>query len=184
MSASTFIGSDNYTEAWHKEAAKRKLLNLRSTPDALPEVISDDTVTLFGNYSVLDERELHSRYEVALEQYVIKLNIEAETAADIAATMLLPAAARHLGILKEAGLTALVKETSDLIGNFAKAIKALQKANLDENHPTDLMEEAVYMRDTVTSAMADVRTYADTLERTVADDLWPLPRYSEMLFIK
>ena len=56
--------------------------------------------------------------------------------------------------------------------------------DLDENHPTDLAEEAVYMRDTVFAAMNDVRAVADTLERTVADDLWPLPRYSEMLFIK
>jgi glutamine synthetase len=175
---------DNYTEAWHAEAAKRGLKNLRSTPDALPELVSEPTVTLFGNYSVLGERELHSRYEVALEQYVIKLNIEAETAADIAATMLLPAAVRHLGILKAAGLTALAKETTDLIAAFTKAIKALQTANLHENHPTDLMKEAIYMRDAVTSAMADVRAIADMLERTVADDLWPLPRYSEMLFIK
>ena len=139
---------------------------------------------MFSNYGVLSERELHSRYEVALEQYIIKLNIEAETAADIAATMLLPAAARHLGILKAAGLTALAKETQGLIDTFAKGIKDLQTANLDENHPTDLMDEAVYMRDRVTTAMAHVREVADQLERTVADDLWPLPRYSEMLFIK
>ena len=175
---------DGYSEAWHKEAAKRGLLNLRSTPDALPEFISDQTVGVFSNYGVLSERELHSRYEVALEQYIIKLNIEAETAADIAATMLLPAAARHLGILKAAGLTALAKETQGLIDTFAKGIKDLQTANLDENHPTDLMDEAVYMRDRVTTAMAHVREVADQLERTVADDLWPLPRYSEMLFIK
>jgi len=175
---------DGYSDEWHAEAARRGLLNLRSTPDALPEFISEQTVEIFSNYGVLSERELHSRYDVALEQYVIKLNIEAETAADIAATMLLPAAARHLGILKAAGLTALAKGTQTLIDRFAKAITELQTANLHENHPTDLMEEAVYMRDTVVTAMAHVRDVADTLERTVADDLWPLPRYSEMLFIK
>ena len=175
---------DGYSEEWHKEAAKRGLLDLKSTPDALPQFISEQTVGVFSNYGVLSERELHSRYEVALEQYVIKLNIEAETAADIAATMLLPAAARHLGILKAAGLTALAKETQTLIDAFTRAIKELQSANLDENHPTDLMDEAVYMRDTVMTAMGHVRQVADTLERTVADYLWPLPRYSEMLFIK
>ncbi len=175
---------DGYSDEWHREAAARGLKNLRSTPDALPEMVSDAAVALFGNYAVLDERELHSRYEVALEQYVTKLNIEAETAADIAATMLLPAAARHIVILKGAGLTALAKETTDLVTAFTKAIKTLQSANLDENHPTDLMDEAVYMRDTVMSAMGEVRQIADQLERTVADDLWPLPRYSEMLFIK
>ena len=175
---------DGYSEEWHKEAAKRGLLNLKSTPDALPEYISEQTVGVFSNYAVLSERELHSRYEVALEQYVIKLNIEAETTADMAATMLLPAAARHLAILKGAGLTALAKETTTLIDAFAKAIKVLQAANLHENHPSDPMDEAVYMRDTVMTAMTDVRVIADTLERTVADSLWPLPRYSEMLFIK
>jgi glutamine synthetase len=175
---------DGYSDEWHAEAAKRGLLNLKTTPDALPQLVSEQTVGVFSNYGVLSDRELHSRLEVALEQYIIKLNIEAETAADIAATMLLPAAARHLAILKGAGLTALAKECATLIDQFTKAIKALQTANLDENHPTDLEEEALYMRDTVFAAMNDVRAVADTLERTVADDLWPLPRYSEMLFIK
>ena len=177
------FAGDNYTDEWHAEAAERGLSNLRSTPDALPALISDDTVAVFSNYGVLDERELHARYEVMLEQYVVTVNIEAETAADIAATMLLPAAAKHLNMLNEAGLTSLAKEATSLITSFAKAIKALQKANLGHPHD-DLMAEAVYMRDKVLPAMADVRAVGDALERTVADDLWPLPKYSEMLFIR
>jgi glutamine synthetase len=176
------FGGDNYAEEWHAEAAKRGLSNLRSTPEALPALISEDTVAVFSNYGVLDERELHARYEVMLEQYVVMVNIEAETAADIAATMILPAAVKHLTMLNEAGLTALAKDASGLVTSFGKAIKALQKANV--NHPDELMAEAVYMRDTVLPAMAEVRTIADTLERTVADDLWPLPKYSEILFIR
>ena len=176
------FAGDNYTDEWHAEAAKRGLSNLRSTPDALPALISEDTVAVFSNYGVLDERELHARYEVMLEQYVVTVNIEAETAADIAATMLLPAAVKHLNMLNEAGLTSLTKEATSLITSFAKAIKALQKANL--GHPEDLMAEAIYMRDKVLPAMADVRAVGDALERTVADDLWPLPKYSEMLFIR
>ncbi len=178
------FGGDNYSEAWHKEAEKRGLANLRTTPDALPELISDATVSAFSNYGVLSERELHSRYDVMLEQYIITVNTEAETAADIAATMILPAAARHLAILNEAGLTALAKETTTLINAFTKASKALQKANLDENHPTDTVAEAAYMRDKVLPAMDAVRASGDALERIVADDLWPLPKYSEMLFIR
>ena len=178
------FGGDNYSDEWYKEAEKRGLANLRSTPDALPELISKQTVTAFSNYGVLSERELHSRYDVMLEQYIITVNTEAETAADIAATMILPAAARHLAILNEAGLTALAKETATLINAFTKASKALQKANLDENHPTDTMKEAEYMRDTVLPAMDAVRNTGDALERIVADDLWPLPKYSEMLFIR
>jgi glutamine synthetase len=179
---SIIFGGDNYTEEWYAEAAKRGLLNLRSTVEALPHLVSEQTVTAFSNYGVLDERELHSRYDVMLEQYVITVNTEGETAADIAQTMLLPAAVRHLIQLKEAGLTALAKETQSLVDRFVKAIKALQAVNV--GHPDDLMEEAVYMRDRVMPAMEAVREIADTLERTVADDLWPLPKYSEILFIK
>ncbi len=178
------FGGDNYSEEWHSEAEQRGLLNLRATPDALPYLISDDTTSLFSNYGVLSERELESRHEVFLEQYVTKLNIEAETAASIARTMLLPAAARHLTMLLEAQLTELAGEASDLIAEFAEAIKALESANLAENQPPDLAKHAEFMRDTVIPAMASVREAADKLEKIVADDLWPLPKYAEILFIK
>jgi glutamine synthetase len=178
------FGGDNYSEEWHTEAEQRGLLNLRATPDALPYLISDDTTSLFSNYGVLSERELESRHEVFLEQYVTKLNIEAETAASIARTMLLPAAARHLTMLLEAQLTELAGEASDLIAEFAEAIKALESANLAENQPADLAKHAEFMRDTVIPAMASVREAADKLEKIVADDLWPLPKYAEILFIK
>ncbi|MFX7506891.1 glutamine synthetase type III, partial [Acinetobacter baumannii] len=78
------FGGDNYSEEWHAEAEQRGLLNLRQTPDALPYLVADDTVTVFDNYGILSQREIESRYEVFLEQYVTKLNIEAETAASIA----------------------------------------------------------------------------------------------------
>jgi glutamine synthetase len=179
------FGGDNYSEDWHAEAEARGLLNLRATPDALPYLISDQTVTVFSDYGVLSKRELDSRYEVFAEQYVTKLNIEAETAASIARTMLLPAAARHLALLLEAQLTDLAEETSELITGFTDAIKELEEANLAENQPhADILEHAKYIRDTVIPAMASVREVADKLEKVVADDLWPLPKYSEILFIK
>jgi glutamine synthetase len=179
------FGGDNYSEEWHSEAQRRGLLNLRATPDALPYLVADDTVSLFSNYGVLSQRELQSRYEVFLEQYVTKLNIEAETAASIARTMLLPAATRHLVMLLEAQLSELAGETSDLITEFAAAIKELETANLAENQPhDDLLEHGEYMRDRVVPAMESARAAADKLERIVADDLWPLPKYSEILFIK
>ena len=140
---------------------------------------------MFSNYGVLSERELHSRYEVVLEQYVIKLNIEAETAADIAATMLLPAAARHLAILKGAGLTALAKETTDPDRRRSRRrSRRCRRPTSTRTTRRISWRRPMYMRDTVFAAMDDVRAVADTLERTVADDLWPLPRYSEMLFIR
>jgi glutamine synthetase len=178
------FGGDNYDEEWHTEAERRGLLNLHATPDALPYLVSDETVEVFEKHNVLSRRELESRHEVFLEQYVTKLNIESETAAAIARTMLLPAAARHLALLLEAQLGELAGETSDLIAELTEAIKRLEVANLAENQPEELERHAEFMRDSVVPAMAEVRSAADRLEKVVADDLWPLPKYSEILFIK
>jgi len=135
--------------------------------------------------STLSKRELESRYEVFTEQYVMNINIEAETAAVIARTMVLPAAVRYLNELRETGLEDLVGEIEPLVKELHYALVKLEDANLDENHPDSTpQKEAVYMRDQVIVAMADVRDVADRLEKLVADDLWPLPKYSEMLFIK
>ena len=110
---------DGYSEEWHAEAKSRGLLDLPATPDALPYLLTDDTVTVFSNYGVLSKRELESRYEVSLEQYVTKINIEAETAAAIAKTMLLPASARHLALLLSAQLGELASETEALISSWS-----------------------------------------------------------------
>ncbi len=179
------FGGDNYAEEWHAEAEKRGLANLRTTPDALPWLIDRQTVATFKKYSVLSKRELESRYDVTLEQYAVKGNIEAETAASIARTMILPAAARHLILLKDAGLEAAAEETDALLGELWSAIAALEAVNLAENQPDHSpMKWAIYMRDKVIPAMTGVREVGDKLEQVVADDLWPLPKYSEMLFIK
>ncbi|MFZ0972044.1 MAG: glutamine synthetase III [Solirubrobacteraceae bacterium] len=178
------FGGDNYDEEWHAEAERRGLLNLKATPDALPYLVSDETVEVFEKHHVLSRRELESRHEVFLEQYVTKLNIESETQASIARTMLLPAAARHLALLLEAQLGELAGETSDLIAEFTEAIKKLEASNLAENQPAELEAHAEFMRDSVVPAMDEVRGAADRLEKVVADDLWPLPKYSEILFIK
>ncbi len=176
---------DGYSEAWHKEAEKRGLANLRTTPDALPWLTDKQTVAAFKKYKVLSKRELESRYDVFTEQYVMNINIEAETAASIARTMVLPAAIRYLNELKATGLEELIGEIEPLIKELHFALLKLEDANLDENHPgSSAQKEAVYMRDTVIPAMEDVRDVADRLEKLVADDLWPLPKYSEMLFIK
>ncbi len=179
------FGGDNYSEAWHAEAEKRGLANLRTTPDALPWLVDKQTVAAFKKYKVLSKRELESRLEVFTEQYAVKINIEAETAAQIARTMLLPAAVRHLNELKATGLPELVEEVEPLLKEFQYALVKLEDANLSDNQPdSSAMKWAVYMRDRVIPAMDDVRDVADRLEKLVADDLWPLPKYSEMLFIK
>jgi glutamine synthetase len=177
------FNGNGYAESWHQEAEKRGLANLRSTPDALPWMVEKSTIDVFKKYKVLSKRELESRYEVSVEQYSTKVNIEAETAASIARTLLLPAALRHLAELKEAGVESLITETHDLVGEFVAAIGVLEHVNAE--HPdAEGLDHAVYMRDQVIPAMDGVRAAADKLERVVADDLWPLPKYSEMLFIK
>ena len=176
---------DGYSEAWHKEAEKRGLANLRTTPDALPWLIDKQTVAAFKKYKVLSKRELEARYEVFTEQYVMTINIEAETEAAMGRTMILPAAVRYLNELQPTGLGDLVGELEPVIKELHFAQRKLEDANLDENHPEgSAQKEAVYMRDTVIPAMEDVREVSDRLEKLVADDLWPLPKYSEMLFIK
>ena len=176
---------DGYSEAWHKEAEKRGLYNLRTTPDALPWLVDKQTVAAFKKYKVLSKRELESRLEVFTEQYAVNINIESETASGIARTMLLPASVRYLNELRAAGLEELIGEVEPLIKEFHFALLKLEDANLEENQPDSSPAKwAAYIRDTVIPAMEDVRDVADRLEKLVADDLWPLPKYSEMLFIK
>ncbi len=175
------FGGDNYDEAWHAEAEQRGLKNLRTTPEALPEVLSEQTVAAFENYKVLSKRELESRYEVWLEQYALRANIEAETTFSIAKTMILPAALRYLALTKDAEFS--IEGVEDLTSKLLTALEGLEQANA---YPDDLegMDLAIHARDGQIAAMAEVREAADKLEKVVADDLWPLPKYEEMLFIK
>jgi len=177
------FGGDNYSDDWHAEAERRGLKNLRTTPDALPEVISESTVAAFGNYDVLSERELESRFEVLVEQYMIRANMEAETTGSMARTMLLPAALRHLALVEASGVGALGDEVRPLIDELAAAIAKLDEANVYPGGCEGL-ELAKHARDRQMTAMTGVREVADKLEKLVADDLWPLPKYSEILFIK
>jgi glutamine synthetase len=176
---------DNYAPEWHQEAEKRGLFNLRSTPEALPWLVDKGTVSLFKKYGVLSKRELESREEVFLEQYAVKLNIEAETAASIARTQILPSTVRYLNELRMAGLDELIEEIEPVVKELHFAVRALEDANLKDNQDdSSPIKWANYMRDRVVPAMEDVREVADRLEGLIPDDLWPLPKYSEMLFIK
>jgi glutamine synthetase len=177
------FGGDNYDEEWHAEAERRGLKNLRTTPDALLEVLADDSVEAFEKYSVLSKRELESRFEVWIEQYALRANIEAETTFSIAKTMLLPAALRHLALIGAAGVSSLEADVRSLVDELVMALDALEKANAE---PTELegLDLALFARDEQLAKSGTVREAADKLEKVVADDLWPLPKYEEMLFIK
>src|ERR1700749_396216 len=177
------FSGDGYSEEWHEEAEKRGLKNLKTPPDALPEVLADSTVKAFEEYNVLSRRELESRYDVWVEQYALRANIEAEETFSIGQTMILPAGLRQLSLIAAAGVSSLEGEIREL-GDAPVGTPGEREAA--DAVPGDLegLALATYARDSQLAAMAKVREVGDKLERVVADDFWPLPKYEEMLFIK
>ncbi|ANW65891.1 glutamine synthetase [Mycobacterium sp. djl-10] len=185
------FNGDGYSDNWQIEAAERGLPNLKTTLDAIPELIKPEAVALFEKYGVFSERELHSRYEVRLEQYALTIGVEAKLALELGTTVILPAAMRYqtelaqnVGALKSAGLEpslALLEAVSSPIAELTDALATL-KAALGE-HVEGSLAEATHAQSALLPAMAAVREAADTLESIVADDLWPLPTYQEMLYI-
>ncbi len=188
------FNGDNYSPDWHEEAAKRGLPNLKNTIEALPTLIAPKNIAMFAKYGVLSEREMHSRYEIYMERYCKDLNTESLAALNIAKTMILPAAYRYQGEL--AGVANALKSVnggtvhigtletvSKLVGELEKEIAGLEKV-IDDHGAGDLLTEARHFQREVIPAMKAVRDVADKLEGIVADDLWPLPTYREMLFIK
>jgi glutamine synthetase len=189
------FNGNNYSEEWHADAEKRGLPNLKNTVEVLPVVTRKDTIDTFTKYKVYTEKELHSRFNILAEAYVKNVTIEANTAVMMAKTMILPAALRYqkevgesVAAAKAAGaatpagvevLSSVVSSISDLI----RAIGALEKA-AGHAGDGDAFAHAKHIRDHVIPAMVETRKAGDKLESIVSDDLWPLPTYREMLFIK
>jgi glutamine synthetase len=189
------FNGDGYSEEWHREAERRGLLNLPSTLDALEHLASDKNERLFEKYGVLSRREIESRREIMLEIYFKTINIEGETTAEIARTMILPAAIRYLNELlavveraaaqglEVSGSRRTVEAVNALVNELADALDVLVAQN-EELGGEDLESKAYHMRDNIVPAMTAVRNVADRLEKVLPDDFWPLPRYREMLFVK
>jgi glutamine synthetase len=176
---------DGYAGAWEDEAAVRGLANLKTTPDALPHLVTPETVAVFGRHGVLSERELEARYEVFVEQYATRLGIEGATGAQIARTLLVPAALHQRRLIESAGgpvVATLTEELDEVLEALIEAVRGLEAAN--RRNGDDGAERALRVRDEVLPAMAAVRAQADRLETLVADELWPLPRYAEMLYLR
>ena len=195
-SKKVIFNGDGYSEKWHAEAEARGLPNRRNTIESIPDTISPKSIALFGKYGVLSERELHSRYEIYLENYKKTIAVEAHLTHQIGARQILPAAIRYqsevahsIAQLKAAGANAPQGQV-DLLNDLTATVEDLQSglaklAQASDHHaPGDTMAHARYARDTIIPAMEVVRTAGDKLEGIVADDLWPLPTYQEMLFIK
>jgi glutamine synthetase len=189
------FNGNGYSDDWQKEAAKRGLLNLRTSVDAYPEAMKPEVVKVFEKYGVLNGREWQARYEVAVEQYNKTINIEAQLMVLMANRFILPAAyrfqgelAQSVGAVKAAGATA--KETRRVLDDLCRLtdeckvrVDHLQQL-LEHEGDGDAMKHARYFRDKVVPAMAALRETGDSLECIVPHDLWPLPTYREMLFMK
>jgi glutamine synthetase len=189
------FNGNGYSDDWQKEAGKRGLLNLRTSVDSYGEALKPDVVKAFEKYGVLNERELHARYDVAIEQYNKTINIEAQLMVLMANRYILPAGYRYQGQLaqsvtavKTAGGTAKeTKRTLDDVTRLVDRMKAgvdeLQRL-LDHDANGDVVKHAKYFRDKVIPAMNALREAGDALECLVPQDVWPLPTYREMLFVK
>jgi glutamine synthetase len=177
---------NGYSEEWHAEAAKRGLPNNRTTVDALPVLTSDRAKGVFAKFGVLSERELASRVDIFWERYVKVQNIEANCALDIARTMVLPATARYLGILATAGgsrgITSIAEHVAGLADTLVDAIAALETAQHHAHEAGSIEAEARAFVDDVIPAQEALRVVVDELETVIDDELWPLPKYRELLF--
>lgn len=186
------FNGDGYSEAWHKEAEERGLPNLRNSAVAIPAFGSEESVALFKKYDVLSPREVESRLEVKQEQYAMAVAVEAKLTAKIAKTMIFPAAVRYQSELANtcANLKAVgYSFDTNTLDRVTELVRCLQDstAELDmalAHEGGSVAEEVEHAQSKLIPAMNVVRDYADTLETLVADDLWPLPSYQEMLFIK
>jgi glutamine synthetase len=189
------FNGNNYADEWQKDAAKRGLLNHKTSVDAYGEVLKPDVVKAFEKYGVLNERELKARYEVALEQYIKTINIEGQLMVLMANRYILSAAYKYQGLV--AGSVSAVKAAGAASKEGRKTLAQLvkltdefkQKADklqalLEHEGAGDTIKHAKYFRDKVVPAMVSLRESGDGLESIVPHELWPLPTYREMLFIK
>jgi glutamine synthetase len=188
------FGGNGYSEEWHKMAVEeRGLLNLPTTADALPVLKEKYIEELFEKTGVLSAAELESRFEVYAEQYVQVIEMEAKLVITMAKTTIYPVAARYLSEL--AGTIASLKAIgipfeAEIVEHVASVTKLMMDSvsklsNAMSQHDFETIEDHMqHCAKTLRPLMDQVREYADTLEGDVADDLWPLPKYREMLFIK
>ncbi len=188
------FNGNGYADEWQKEAGRRGLLNLKNTVDALPEIVKPAVVRLFSQYKVLTERELHARCEINLESYAKTINVEAQLMVLMANRYLLPAAlefqrrvgeavaaAKAGGVPSREGTKHLGRIVG-LVDRFRSRTDALAAA-LDHSS-SSAARHAKYMRDTIVPAMAALRDLGDQLEVVIPHEIYPLPTYREMLFVK
>ena len=188
------FNGNGYSNDWQKEAAKRGLLNLKNTVDALPEIVKPGVVKAFEKFKVLTEAELHARFEINLETYCKTINIEAQLMVLMANRYILPAAFEYQKQVGESVAAAKAggvpsKEGKKVLAQIVKLTDAFRvqteklAAALDHNS-TSSEKHAKYMRDVIVPGMVKLRDIGDQIEVVVPHAVWPLPTYREMLFVK
>ena len=188
------FNGNGYSNDWQKEAAKRGLLNLKNTVDALPEIVKPGVVKAFEKFKVLTEAELHARFEINLETYCKTINIEAQLMVLMANRYILPAAFEYQKQVGESVAAARAggvpsKEGKKVLAQIVKLTDAFRvqteklAAALDHTS-TSSEKHAKYMRDVIVPGMVKLRDIGDQIEVVVPHAVWPLPTYREMLFVK
>lgn len=188
------FNGDGYDESWVKEAKKRGLSNLKTTPDALAHLLDKKNVDLFKKHNVFSEVELQARHEVRLENYSKIIHIEALTMLDMANKDILPAMSKFTAELADAiakksaaKISAgyekgTLKEVADHLDAMYKAVKKLEADEVKGNDITDVVELADFCRDVIIPDMEEVRTHSDAMEMVADSKVWPYPSYGKLLF--
>jgi glutamine synthetase len=189
------FNGNNYSAEWEKDAGTRKLLNLTNTVDALPQLVTKETLQLFDKYKILNEREMHARYEVFLENYNKTINVEGNLMVLMANRYILPAALAYqkdigqsVAAVRAGGGSSmqgrkLLAAYTKLVDKFKVQTDALAAA-LGHAGGGSAEKHAKYMRDKIVPAMSKLRELGDQIEELTPHELWPLPTYREMLFVK
>jgi len=190
------FNGNNYSDEWVSEAERRGLLNLKSSAEALPYLVSEKNIALFTKHNIFTETEVRSRCDIMLDNYSKMISIEAHTMIDMAQKEILPASIKYAGQLCETAAAKralseniacsaeieLAQKISALTGALSDEIQALDKALLTLKEAQDVQEEALSCYRTVIPAMLNLRCTADQLETLVAEEYWPFPTYGELLF--
>lgn len=190
------FNGNNYSNDWVKEAEKRGLLNLKTTPDALPSFVNSKNVELFTKHHVLSETELYSRYEILLDNYSKTIHIEALTMIDLAKKEIIPAILGYQGEIAEIANNKkklsssiqccleenILNKISTLGNSLYSKLEDLEKSVLDAKLHTEALDLAKYYRESVFMNMQQLRAVVDELETLVSKKYWTLPSYGELLF--
>ena len=189
------FNGNNYSAEWVKEADKRGLYNLPSTPDAVERLIAPENISLFTKYGVLTETEVRSRYEIMLESYCKTVGIEALTMIEMTRKQIIPAVmafskevADTVKVKTDIGFgadvaaeTALCKKLSFLLGNIYSSCEKLS-SDMSEKHGNTESERANYFRSVIFRDMSSLRSFADEAEAVTSSAYWPIPDYAKLLF--